>query len=312
MKRFLLECVLVALSFIIINILLFQFAKKDYNTYLNAYNNKIELLEKTSKPRLIFVGGSNLAFGIDSKIIKDSLNMNVINMGLHAGIGIKYILQDCYQYVSENDIVILQMEYSNFFNGGDGSAETLQGLMAATNWRNFWKLNLHQQFIIGMGVIQQSYSNLNKLLSSTKQKDTRGTKSKVYRYVADGFNEYGDEESHWYLESDNPKIDENKVENNGQIDPGFVNWLQKTLKRFEEKGVIVILLPPVTINSESINDGISHIGYQYVVEPREMVLADSCYYNAVYHVNREGVIQNTSKIISILKDNIHMSEKNNM
>ena len=138
----------------------------------------------------------------------------------------------------------------------------------------------------------------------------------MYRYVADGFNEYGDEESHWYLESDNPKIDKNRVENIGLIDTDFVNWLQRLLKRFESKGVRIILIPPVTIDSyfgsvysESINDCISGIGYQYAVDPREMVLADSCYYNAVYHVNREGVMQNTNKIISILKDNIYISEK---
>lgn len=308
-----------ALSFVLINILLFQLAKKDYNTYLNAYNNKIELLESTSKPRLIFVGGSNLAFGLDSKMIKDSLNVNVINLGLHAGIGIKYVLQDCFQYVSESDIVILQMEYSNFFKGGDGSAETLQGLMAATNWRNFWNLTLYQQFIIGAGVVQQSYSNLNKLLFSSRNEDTKGNKPKVYRYVADGFNEYGDEESHWYLESDNPKIDENRKDNTGQIDAGFVDWLKRILNRFGAKGVKVIMIPPVTIDSyfesvysESINGCVSNIGYQYVVDPREMVLADSCYYNAVYHVNREGVTQNTCKIISILKEIINTDEKNSI
>ena len=59
--------------------------------YLQAYNKKCQLLEDTPSPRIIFVGGSNLAFGLDSQRIKDSLNINVINYGLHAGIGLKYM-----------------------------------------------------------------------------------------------------------------------------------------------------------------------------------------------------------------------------
>ena len=34
--------------------------------YLQAYNKKCQLLEDTPSPRIIFVGGSNLAFGFDS------------------------------------------------------------------------------------------------------------------------------------------------------------------------------------------------------------------------------------------------------
>lgn len=60
--------------------------------YLQAYNKKCQLLEDTPSPRIIFVGGSNLAFGLDSQRIKDSLNINVINYGLHAGIGLKYMM----------------------------------------------------------------------------------------------------------------------------------------------------------------------------------------------------------------------------
>lgn len=62
--------------------------------YLQAYNKKCQLLEDTPSPRIIFVGGSNLAFGLDSQRIKDSLNINVINYGLHAGIGLKYMIDD--------------------------------------------------------------------------------------------------------------------------------------------------------------------------------------------------------------------------
>ena len=79
--------------------------------YLQAYNKKCQLLEDTPSPRIIFVGGSNLAFGLDSQRIKDSLNINVINYGLHAGIGLKYMIDDISTYARKGDIIVFAPEY---------------------------------------------------------------------------------------------------------------------------------------------------------------------------------------------------------
>lgn len=68
-------------------------------------------------PRIIFVGGSNLAFGLDSQRIKDSLNINVINYGLHAGIGLKYMVDDISTYARKGDIIVFAPEYSHFYSG---------------------------------------------------------------------------------------------------------------------------------------------------------------------------------------------------
>ena len=46
-----------------------------------------------------------MAFGYNSKIISDSMNMDVINFGLHAGFGLKYIIDVLSLYVKEGDIV---------------------------------------------------------------------------------------------------------------------------------------------------------------------------------------------------------------
>ena len=59
------------------------------NTYLSSYLDKIKLIEKVENKRIIFIGGSNLAFGLDSSMIeKEFLGYKIINMGLH---GVKNI-----------------------------------------------------------------------------------------------------------------------------------------------------------------------------------------------------------------------------
>jgi hypothetical protein len=56
--------------------------------------NKHRMLRETSSPRIIFLGGSNLCFGLDSRRIADTFDMPVVNLGLHAGIGLKFMMED--------------------------------------------------------------------------------------------------------------------------------------------------------------------------------------------------------------------------
>jgi hypothetical protein len=82
--------------------LLFANLKKDY------------LLKNVESPRMIFIGGSNLSFGLDSQKIKISLGINPINTGVHAGIGLKYMLDNTIQYIKNGYIIILIPEYHHF------------------------------------------------------------------------------------------------------------------------------------------------------------------------------------------------------
>ena len=306
MKRFLKKSAILVLLFIAINLLLLLAIPKDNNAYLCEYNHKIELLDSVSAPRLLFIGGSSLAFGTDSKTIGDSLHMNVVNMGLHAGMGIRYPLEDALQYIKKGDIVVLQFEYQNYFSGGNGESETFPAFMMATNWRNCMHLNYHQWVNIITGTPLQGIKNLKRFVKGFKGRGYDSpTSNKSFAYVKSGFNRYGDEVSHLdypsekYVPSGNSQAKE--------VDTDFVQWLDKTISRYEQAGATVVLLPPVCIEShfkvaynESIEKALSDVNRHYIVSPSSMVLGDSCTFNTGYHVNREGVRQNTANIINAL------------
>lgn len=74
---------------------------------------KSKLLRDTPSPRIIIVGGSNVAFGIDSELMEQELGMPVINDGLHVALGIAPI-NEIKHYLRANDIVIISLEYYNF------------------------------------------------------------------------------------------------------------------------------------------------------------------------------------------------------
>ena len=69
------------------------------DNYLAAVLEKDRLIRSTPSPKIILVGGSNLAFGIDSRMLRDSLNVNIVNMGLYAKLGLRYMLAQVKPYV---------------------------------------------------------------------------------------------------------------------------------------------------------------------------------------------------------------------
>lgn len=85
----------------------------DPEHYFTGSLKQIELLERTDGPRIILVGGSNVAFGFDAALMQKELGITVINDGLHAGLGILPV-RELQQYIHEGDIIILSLEYSLF------------------------------------------------------------------------------------------------------------------------------------------------------------------------------------------------------
>jgi hypothetical protein len=83
----------------------------DSNKYILASLDKENRLRDCSKPRIVFVGGSNLAFGLDSKMIKQELKREVVNMGLHGSLGLRFMLNESAENIKKGDIIVLALEY---------------------------------------------------------------------------------------------------------------------------------------------------------------------------------------------------------
>jgi hypothetical protein len=83
--------------------------------YIAAVLEKDRLIRDTPSPKIILVGGSNLAFGIDSHMMEDSLHVHVVNMGLYAKLGLRFMLAQVNPYIRKGDIVLVVPEYDQFF-----------------------------------------------------------------------------------------------------------------------------------------------------------------------------------------------------
>ena len=82
-------------------------------TYYAAMKLKLDRLGDTPGARLVVIGGSSTAFGIDSKIAEAELGMPCVNFGLYAAFGLKVMLDLSLADLHEGDIVVIAPELSS-------------------------------------------------------------------------------------------------------------------------------------------------------------------------------------------------------
>ena len=83
------------------------------DTYYAELPKKITRLTKQTGRRIVIVGGSSVAFGIDSKLVEQELGIPCINFGLYAAFGLKPMLDLSVRRLHQGDIVIIAPETSS-------------------------------------------------------------------------------------------------------------------------------------------------------------------------------------------------------
>ena len=79
-------------------------------TFYGALNEKYDRLVELEGEKLVVVGGSSVAFGLDSALLERYTGMPVVNFGLYADLGTKMMLDLSLAGVSKGDVVILAPE----------------------------------------------------------------------------------------------------------------------------------------------------------------------------------------------------------
>lgn len=98
-------------------------------TFTGAMEKKLSLLENTKGKKIVLVGGSSVAFGIESDLIEHYTGYPTVNFGLYAALGTKIMMELSLPSIGKGDIVILSPELdaqtlSLYFN----APETLRAL----------------------------------------------------------------------------------------------------------------------------------------------------------------------------------------
>lgn len=262
---------------------------------LMASVNKKSMLQHTPPQRIIFVGGSNLSFGLNSQMIKDSLKLNPINTAIHASIGIKFMLDNTLEYVQKDDIIVLALEYNHFYRSLNYGSEELMRTVLDVDKKNIKYLNIFQLLNIMPYFPKYSLTKfkLNEYLN-VKESDV---------YSVNSFNQFGDTYTHWEMKPQ-------EFEPSGAINEEFNSDVLKYLEKFntdvERKGGNLWISFP-SLQETSFHN--SKVAIQKVAEellksnlmiistPERYKIPDSLMFNTPYHLNRQGVDYRTRLLI---------------
>jgi hypothetical protein len=321
-KSFLIKAV-VFISLIALSIVALYFENpivKNTNDYLSAIIDKHKKLETTNPPRIILVGGSNLAFGVDSKEIQDSIGIPVINMGLHAGLGYPFMLGEIKNEIKKYDIIILSMEYNLSGEYYDLISYVRNIYPKSTSFisstlvnRALYEYNIRINSL--KDYIAQIQNNRffwigNK--GKSKIEVVTDTNNIYDIYKRSSFSDYGD-----ILPSITKKSGKELSGREKIAKSNYTSFI-KTLNRFGEdvksKGATIYFLFPNYPNSEFKknkdaidfyeNQLVKRLNIKMINKPISFVFPDSCFFDTVYHLNNVGRKKRTDLLVQIIKTEI--------
>ena len=289
--------------------------RADDNSYVAAVLEKDRLIRNTPSPKVIMVGGSNLAFGTDSKLMMDSLGINVINMGLYAKLGLRYMLAQVTPYIRSGDVVIVVPEYDQFYGEYIEGDNTLNAAMLYTPTDRI------PDFI-------RSYSIIDVILRPRAEHARRtflraaaaavGKESLIFPpdtnpvYNRHAFNERGDAVTHLNREGKDPdSIFVGPLPAMKEFNPDAVEVIDDLYKAAMRNGAHAYFMWPSYMDSAyTVNSGaIRTLGTRIssgtrmpvVGMPDSFVFPKNYFFDTRYHLNARGREIRTRKMIELLR-----------
>lgn len=267
---------------------------QDSLSYFAATLDKMRLIRETTAPKMVFIGGSNLAFGLDSAKVSQAFDMPVVNMGLHGGVGLKYMLDQVKPYLKRGDIVIVAPEYEQFI--GDLYYGDIQ-LLEIASYTNEWRALEDMPFITFANCLLKA--NKKIFLYSRDKTD-------LTEYTRKWFNKDGDVTAHLLLP--NRKFPPRPLLTT-KINQTSVQHLHNFVTSNSEQGIITATVYPCIQRNhydnnaatvKKISTALSKGAVNVISTPQEFIYDDDYFFDTFYHLNAKGRTLRTVKMIQIL------------
>ncbi len=265
---------------------------------------KHELLKKTTSPKIILTGGSNVLFGFDSEKIEDNVNSPVINHAIHAGYGLKYIIDDATQFINEGDLLVISPEYSHLLDKNYLGKEPL--LFSLTAKPSNLKLISLSQLINVSPFIPKFAINRLKSFVYYKLKTVKES-SEIGMYSEHAINTHGDNYQHWDKNESNFEI----YEFSGVLNKDVIKYLERIKLNVNEKGAkLLIVYPSLCESSYKVNKNyidiidkeLNNSNLNIVGRPDDFIYPDSLFFDSPYHLKYKAISSRSNKLIQIIND----------
>jgi hypothetical protein len=309
--KFFQKCVLMAALLLVSAAAALTLIPPDRDDYLAIIGAKVERLKRTTSPKIVFVGGSNLAFGLDSRAVEEQLGYAVVNMGMGFNMGLRFMLDLVSPEIRTGDIVVLVPEYNLFYGLLDGDDRLIDVLELYPDGFHYIRSR------------DQLYNLANNLPEHIRAKLLRWLQRRKPDadcvYCPRAFNEYGDAVAHLDRKpADVEKMDFLRSTARG-VDMEAIRVINAFAQAAEQHGARVVLIfpcvpePHFERRHEAIDRLYAKLQQDLKVPmlstPRDQTYPIGYFYDWVYHLNRQGRAVRTAKIIDELRPVVEMARK---
>jgi hypothetical protein len=279
--------------------------------FVAAAADKEALFLQSPSPRAVFVGGSNLPFGLDGATLRDQTGLNPINMALHIHVGPELMLQQM-ELLDERadpkrrEILVLSMEYQLFQEDADrlGFYVQFDFLSALPRlWkRTYWRQPGHaldQSLVVLGGRLR--FCLLWALAGEEMLKDAG-----VYR--RDAFDAFGNIKLE--LLQGQKLVDFGLSVSEKTIRPR-IERLNKFARAYRREGVEVVwLFPPLPEyvfgqhekSLRLVADEMKRLAeFPILNAPEDVIYPNHVFFDTPYHLNAEGVVRRTAEVAQALR-----------
>lgn len=305
MKRFLIQICLFLIALAIVLGVATILLPYNSDSYIRAFDVKQSMLSDVERDSaIILVGGSSVAFGYNSPFLEKEAQIPVINTGLLAGIGIKFMIEEISPLLKKGDILVLSPEYELFLTNPENSYFTTLVYLGGLDYVK--KMNMSQW----RAFVQYTPNYIRSEIEYSIVRSVLPQKESESFYRLSSFNSNGDFVPHWGKPHPPVHI-ENKTESPKVPDKAFLSWLSNELLQISERGVHIVMLPPVLAQSayknkkdyiHTIDSLLRTMGFPFICPPSAMSYPDSLYYDTEYHLDSLGATLHSKDLVFLLRE----------
>ena len=298
-------CVLALIVFMILSGIFIIGCQYEDN-YEASLIDKVKRLKSITIPKIILVGNSNLSFGMNSEMIEDELNMPVVNLGLHGGLGNAFHENIAKLNLNSGDIVIVcHSTYS------DDNKITDLGLCWITleYHKELWEI-LRPEDYYGMAKAFPKY--WFRALLSFFDRMPHNEHAEISSYSRRAFNKYGDVA----VKPEKGSQSEEKIFWSGRekvpaVNSTCISRLNEFNHYAKQKGATLLIAsypiscgkysPPAEDYASFQKELASRLDCEIISDFRDYFMPYSCFYDFTLHLNEKGTKLRTLQLIKDIK-----------
>jgi len=267
------------------------------NDYLASAAPKHQRLHSLGSPKAIVLGGSNVAFGVDSEQLEEVLCRPVVNMGVHASLGFRFMVDEVKKELGDGDVVIVALEYTNY-SKPERTDDILYLLVDRYPVALRYVPLMDRPKIVLATLVMRLRTAWRSVMGNAYGTPNDPT------YRADGFNERGDMVGHLLLPRPDTAQLEAVVFSDKLVAEAFHTHARDLLKHAEEAGATVLFTWPSRVpmegdveRADSIALELRDRGLPLIGDPADYFFSDTMRYDTRYHLHGPGRRTRTQRLI---------------